>query len=218
MVVVTPGAYLVTFTVSGVEPNQMTLFVNGAPASGATFGSGAGTQPSSGQALLTLAAGDVITLRNHSSAAAVTLQTLAGGTQQTTNASLIVAKLGLGCSLNSEGTIARLVHGQHRDLTSSGFPNHLRSPCPPPRRTTDSRSPDDARHRAAVSRPRRGPTRPPAPGLRRRLEWLAVIEAIGDRLSPAQVARRTDWSRASRMDRRLRAGDARAANHHGTRS
>jgi hypothetical protein len=39
------------------------------------------------------AAGDVLTLRNHSSAAAVTLQTLAGGTQFNANASILIEKL-----------------------------------------------------------------------------------------------------------------------------
>lgn len=87
------GTYLVMFTVSGVEPNQFSLFQNGAPVAGATFGSGAGTQQTTGQAILTLAAGDVITVRNHTSAAAVTLQTLAGGTQINANASLTITRL-----------------------------------------------------------------------------------------------------------------------------
>jgi hypothetical protein len=43
--------------------------------------------------ILVLGAGDVITLRNHSSAAAVTLQTLAGGTQTNVNASVSIEKL-----------------------------------------------------------------------------------------------------------------------------
>jgi hypothetical protein len=88
------GIYMVTFTVAGVEPNQMALFVNGVAVPGTVYGSGAGTQPSTGQGLIAAAAGDVLTHRNHSSAAAVTLQSLAGGTQSSTNASLIVAKLG----------------------------------------------------------------------------------------------------------------------------
>lgn len=87
------GAFLVRFTVSGVEPNQFALFVNGAPVPGGTFGSGAGTQQNSGEAIVELAAGDVLTLRNHSSAAAVTLQTLAGGTQTNVNASVMLQRL-----------------------------------------------------------------------------------------------------------------------------
>jgi hypothetical protein len=88
-----PGTYLVSFSVSGVEPNQFSLVVNGAPVSEATYGSGAGTQQTTGQAILVFAAGDVLTLRNHTSAAAVTLQTLAGGTQINVNASVLVQQL-----------------------------------------------------------------------------------------------------------------------------
>ncbi len=87
------GIYKVTFSVSSVEPNQFALFVNGALVPGTVYGSGAGTQQSYGQAIITLADGDVITLRNHTSWAAVTLQTLAGGTQTNVNASILIEKL-----------------------------------------------------------------------------------------------------------------------------
>jgi hypothetical protein len=43
--------------------------------------------------LLTLTPGDALTLRNHSSPAAVILQSLAGGTQANVNASILVRKL-----------------------------------------------------------------------------------------------------------------------------
>lgn len=93
ILVTTPGDYEVTFSVSGVEPNQFALFLNGVNVVGTVYGSGAGTQQNDGQAIITVAAGDVITLRNHSSTAAVTLQTLAGGTQTNVNASIIIKKL-----------------------------------------------------------------------------------------------------------------------------
>lgn len=89
----TAGDYSIWFNVSGVEPNQFTLFQNGVPVTGATFGSGAGTQINSGMVIITAAAGDAITLRNHTSAAAVTLQTLAGGTQINANASILIHKI-----------------------------------------------------------------------------------------------------------------------------
>ena len=41
-----------------------------------------------------LGAGDVLSLNNHSSAAAVALQTLAGGTQTNANASIVIEKVG----------------------------------------------------------------------------------------------------------------------------
>ncbi|MBP2006741.1 BclA C-terminal domain-containing protein, partial [Halobacillus andaensis] len=93
ILVTTPGDYEVTFSVSGVEPNQFSLFLNGAPVAGTVYGSGAGTQQNNGQAIIAVSAGDVITLRNHSSSAAVTLQTLAGGTQTNVNASIVIKKL-----------------------------------------------------------------------------------------------------------------------------
>jgi hypothetical protein len=93
IVLVNAGTYEVTFSVSGVEPSQMALFINGAPVDGAVYGSGAGTQQNNGQAIITIAAGDVLTIRNHTSSAAVTLQTLAGGTQTNANASVAITKL-----------------------------------------------------------------------------------------------------------------------------
>lgn len=79
---------------SGVEPSQMALMVNGTVAPGGVYGSGAGTQETSGQVIVTVAAGAVLTIRNHTSAAATTLQTLAGGTRTNTNASISIEKLG----------------------------------------------------------------------------------------------------------------------------
>ena len=42
--VVSFGLYEVRFSVTGVEPNQFTLFVNGTAVVGSTFGSGSGIQ------------------------------------------------------------------------------------------------------------------------------------------------------------------------------
>ncbi len=92
--VVNAGTYAVIFSVSGVEPNQFAIFVNGAPSSPVTiYGSGAGTQENTGMGILVLSGGDILTLRNHSSAAAVTLQTLAGGTQTNVNASVTLLRI-----------------------------------------------------------------------------------------------------------------------------
>ncbi len=93
MMVTNAGDYKISFSVSGVEPNQFALFLNGAPVTNSVYGSGAGTQQNNGQTVLTLAAGDILTLNNHTSAAAVTLQTLAGGTQTNINASTVIEKL-----------------------------------------------------------------------------------------------------------------------------
>jgi len=87
------GTYKVNFSVSGTEPNQFALFLNGSVLSGSIYGSGAGTQQNNGQLIFMATAGDFVRLRNHSSAAAVTLASYIGGTQANVNASLIIEKL-----------------------------------------------------------------------------------------------------------------------------
>ena len=87
------GTYLVGFSISGTEPNQFSLFDNASPVAGTTYGSGAGTQQDGGQAIVRLAAGDVLTLINHSSAAAIGLASDIGGTQANVNASLVIQEL-----------------------------------------------------------------------------------------------------------------------------
>jgi hypothetical protein len=87
------GTYKVAFGISAVEPSQYTVFLNGAAITGATYGSGAGTQQNNGQVIATVVAGDVLTIRNYTSAAASTLQTLAGGTQANVNASVVIERL-----------------------------------------------------------------------------------------------------------------------------
>jgi hypothetical protein len=89
------GIYKVAFSVSGTEPCQFALFVNSVLVPETVYGSGAGTQQDNGQAILAINAGDVITLVNHSSAAAVTLAAAPpiGGTAAAVNASIILEKL-----------------------------------------------------------------------------------------------------------------------------
>jgi hypothetical protein len=70
------------------------LFVDGAVVPGTGYGSGAGTQQNNGQAIFTVSSGAVLTLRNHSSPAALALQTLSGGTQQNVDASVLIKQLG----------------------------------------------------------------------------------------------------------------------------
>jgi hypothetical protein len=97
--VTSAGDYEITYSVSGVEPGQFGLFVAPGPGgpqtliAGTVYGSGAGTQQDNGQVIVTLGTGNVLTLRSHSSAAGVTLQTLAGGTQTNVNASVVIKKL-----------------------------------------------------------------------------------------------------------------------------
>ncbi|MEA2496601.1 MAG: hypothetical protein QOJ29_4512, partial [Thermoleophilaceae bacterium] len=67
---------------------------NGALVPGTVYASGAGTQQNVGQVIATFPAGALITLRNHSSDAAVGLATPIGGTEESVNASLTIEKLG----------------------------------------------------------------------------------------------------------------------------
>jgi hypothetical protein len=92
--VVSTGVYKVTFSVSGTEASQFALFVNGTLVPGTIYGSAAATQQNDGQAIFTIAAGALLTLRNHTSAAAVGLPTIGGGALANTNASLVIEKLG----------------------------------------------------------------------------------------------------------------------------
>jgi hypothetical protein len=87
------GTYEVSFSVSTTEPSQMALFDNGSLVPGTIYGSGAGTQQNDGQVIFTAGAGDVLTLRNHSSSAAVGLATTIGGTQANTNASVVIEQV-----------------------------------------------------------------------------------------------------------------------------
>jgi hypothetical protein len=93
IVVSSAGNYQVTFSVSSVEPNQFALFVNGLAVAGSVYGSGAGTQQNTGQVILTLAAGDVLTLRNHTSLLPITLLSVIAGLQTNVNASILIEKL-----------------------------------------------------------------------------------------------------------------------------
>jgi hypothetical protein len=89
----TAGTYEATFSVSGTEPSQIALFVNGTLVPGTVYGSGAGTQQNTGQAIFVASAGAVLTIRNHTSSAAVGLATPIGGTQPSSNASVVIEKL-----------------------------------------------------------------------------------------------------------------------------
>jgi hypothetical protein len=88
------GDYLVNFSVSGTEPGQFGLTVNGDPVPSTIYGSGAGTQQDNGEAIVALGAGDTLTIRNRSSASAIGLASGIGGTQANVNASVILNRLG----------------------------------------------------------------------------------------------------------------------------
>jgi hypothetical protein len=91
--VVYAGVYYVTFSVSGTEPNQFDIFVNGVQTLSSIYGSGAGTQQNTGSVILNLNGADTLTLVNNASPAAVTLASLVGGTNTNVTASVTILKI-----------------------------------------------------------------------------------------------------------------------------
>jgi hypothetical protein len=90
---VNAGKYVILFYVAGTESSQFALYQNTDVIAESIYGSGAGTQPSPGMVIITASSGDTLTLKNHTSAAAVTLQSLAGGTQNNITASILIGKI-----------------------------------------------------------------------------------------------------------------------------
>ncbi len=91
--IVEAGTYEVTFSVSATEPSQIAIFLNGTLVPGTIYGSGAGTQQNTGQAIFVVSSGAVLTIRNHTSSAAIGLATPIGGTGASSNASVVIEKL-----------------------------------------------------------------------------------------------------------------------------
>ncbi|HBY20881.1 MAG TPA: hypothetical protein DEG71_07720 [Clostridiales bacterium] len=87
------GDYAVWFNVAGTEPNQFALFQNGVLVDGSIYGSGAGTQPNPGMVIITADADDALTVKNHSSTAAVGLASVIGGTEANSNASILIERI-----------------------------------------------------------------------------------------------------------------------------
>lgn len=86
------GTYAVYFYVSGIQTNQFSITLNSVP--GIIYGSGAPANINYGQAIITVDANSLLTIRNHSSSVgAVTLSTLSGGLQPNVNASVIIIKI-----------------------------------------------------------------------------------------------------------------------------
>ena len=87
------GIYLISYSVSGTEPNQFALFVNGKILEQSVYGSGVGTQQNNGQVIVELGEKDSITLDNVSGDKAVGLASKIGGDKVNVNASITILKL-----------------------------------------------------------------------------------------------------------------------------
>jgi hypothetical protein len=84
---------LITYSVSGTEPNQFAFFVNGRLSEGSIYGAGAGTQQNNGQVIVRLRAEDIVTLVNVTGATAVDLASKIGGDKVNVNASITILKM-----------------------------------------------------------------------------------------------------------------------------
>jgi len=93
--IVNAGTYEVVWTTGVAEPQQVALFLDGVAVDSTIYGQATGTSVMTGVAVITATAGQALTLRNHSSAAALTLVTPAGGTQDNNTNSLFIKSLGL---------------------------------------------------------------------------------------------------------------------------
>jgi hypothetical protein len=84
----------VQFKIRGLDPNQFSVFLNGSVVPGSTYGTGwhGFEQATAGMLILTLASGDVLTVRNQSNMY-VMLDSMAVGSQGSVNASILIRKL-----------------------------------------------------------------------------------------------------------------------------
>jgi hypothetical protein len=92
--IATPGVYRIEFIASVSEPGQLELTQNGVAIPSTIYGRATGTSEISGQANLTVAAGDVITLRNPTgNSPALTFTLFAGGGQPDVSASITIEQV-----------------------------------------------------------------------------------------------------------------------------
>jgi hypothetical protein len=93
LTVLADGMFQIFFNVLTLGPNQFAITVNGLPNAGTVFAVGSGMSQNNGQTILALSAGDVLTLRNHSSTTTATLPNMLAGSQLNVNASLLITKI-----------------------------------------------------------------------------------------------------------------------------
>ena len=89
------GVYSIDFSIrESTGAAQFALADNGTVIPSTIFGGGISEVQLSGQAIVSLVAGDVLTLRNHTSSGTITLTTSAGGSAVSVDASLEIEKIG----------------------------------------------------------------------------------------------------------------------------
>jgi len=96
------GTYAVWYTVTGAEASQFTLYQNENPVPGSTYGTSAVNNGYTGMVIINAAAGDQLTLRNHTSTGAVTLDSAAGGAETGVSASIMILRIGEATTTNPQ--------------------------------------------------------------------------------------------------------------------
>ena len=91
--VATAGDYMVKFIITSDQANKFTLFRNGATVPGADYGASTANDQKSGQVIVTLVAGDVLTIRNSTSSIPLLPSTVNGAPAPLVNASVLLLKL-----------------------------------------------------------------------------------------------------------------------------
>ncbi len=87
------GTYAVWLIVNSQEASQFALFLNDTVIPESNCGAEPDSVNNSGMVIINAAAGDVLTVRNHTSQETVILDNTAGGTQQNVNASILILKI-----------------------------------------------------------------------------------------------------------------------------
>jgi hypothetical protein len=92
IVFVSAGTFKVASSLSGTTHNQFGLVINGAVMGGTIYGSDDASQQTTGQALIVVQAGDVLSFRNQS-VTSIVLDNIAGGALPNVDASLLIERL-----------------------------------------------------------------------------------------------------------------------------
>jgi hypothetical protein len=89
----TGGIFKVAISIAGSLRNQVGVTLNGVSVVGAIFGTDDNSQQNAGQTIISVAAGQVMTVRNQSTTAAIPLDNTAGGTATNVDASILIERL-----------------------------------------------------------------------------------------------------------------------------
>jgi hypothetical protein len=87
------GTYKVTMSILATDPFRFALFRNGVLVSGSEFAANGSTRQGIGMTIITVAANDILTVRNHGLGQPITLDVNAGGTAITVDASILIERL-----------------------------------------------------------------------------------------------------------------------------